>query len=326
MIWLALRRRRTALAVFFGTALLLDAWMVVNGHTSANALRHTGTCQSFPCVQPSELYAPAHQAVVVDLLLVLLPLVLGLVFGVGLVAGDSRTGRHRLVWTQEVSRTRWYLTSLGVAVIGALLVTVVELPVAHWWAGVAWVDLPNQVTLGGDRIQPVAFPVSGVVPLAYACFAVALGTGAGAVLRRVPWAAAVTVIAYLALSVVMVTTVRASFAPTGFFMDDTTNSAQYVNWPHPPPWVISYEFRTIPGGGRAKQVASPNHVAAACSAYGYDPGRQIACLDRLGVEGGFVTQSPAHYWRLQWAEALIYLGMAVVLAGVGLVAVRRMQD
>jgi hypothetical protein len=44
------------------------------------------------------------------------------------------------------------------------------------------------------------------------------------------------------------------------------------------------------------------------------------------VEGGFVTQSSAHYWRLQWVESALYAGLAIVLAALGLVAVRRIQD
>ena len=326
MMWVALRRRRTALAVLLGLALLLDAWMVVNHRAATDALLRAGCAPTVPCVTPSGLFAPARQAVVIVVLLWLLPLALGLVLGVGLVAGESERTTHRLAWTQGVPRTRWYLMSLAVAVGGALVVTAVELPVAHSWAGAAWVDLPNQLTLYGDRIQPDVFAVSGVVPFAYTCTAVALGGVSGAVLRRVPWAAAVTVVGYGLLAVVMVTIVRPTFAPTGFHPDDTTDSVQYVNWPQPPPWVIAYEVRAIPGAERAARAASPDQVAAACSVYGYDPGRQIACLNRQGVEGGFVIQPPDHYWRLQWAEALLYMGLAVVFAGAGLVAVRRMQD
>ena len=247
MTWLALRRRRSTFFVFLGLSLVLDFWMVVNGHTSANALSHTGLCQTFACTQPTELYAPARQAVVVDLLLLLLPLGLGLTLGVGLVAGEAERSTNRLVWTQDVTRTRWYVTSLAVSVGIAGVIAAVVLPVAHWWAGVAWVDLPGTLTLGGDRIQPDMFPVSGIVPLAYTVFAVTLGAAVGAVVRRVPWAAAVTVVLYLALAVVMVTTVRQGFAPTGFLVDSTTDSAQYAPWPTPPPWNVGYEYRVIPG-------------------------------------------------------------------------------
>ena len=326
MTWLALRRRRSTFFVFLGLSLVLDFWMVVNGHTSANALSHTGLCQTFACTQPTELYAPARQAVVVDLLLLLLPLGLGLTLGVGLVAGEAERSTNRLVWTQDVTRTRWYVTSLAVSVGIAGVIAAVVLPVAHWWAGVAWVDLPGTLTLGGDRIQPDMFPVSGIVPLAYTVFAVTLGAAIGAVVRRVPWAAAVTVVLYLALAVVMVTTVRQGFAPTGFLVDSTTDSAQYAPWPTPPPWNVGYEYRVIPGVVRGPDAPPPVAVFEACRPYGEHPQDLVDCMRRRGVEGGFVTQSPAHYWRLQWVEALLYAGLAVVLAGVGLVAVRRTQD
>jgi len=326
MIWLPVRRRRTTLVVLLALTVGLDLWMVVNGHTSANDLRHTGLCQTVACTQPSELYAPARQAVVVDLVLWLLPLALGLALGVGLVAGDTGTARNRLVWTQGVSRTRWYLVSLGAALGGALLVTLVELPFAHWWAGVAWVDLPTALSLGGSRVQPDVFPVSGVVPLAYTGFAVTLGVAAGAVLRRVPWAAVVTVVVYVALAVAMTTSVRPSFAPTGFHMDGTTDSVQYVDWPSPPPWVIGYEYRLIPGASVPTVRLPPDRVAQACAYLGIHPQDVVTCMRRQGVEGGFVTQSPSNYWRLQWSEAALYLGLAVAFGAAGLVAVRRTQD
>ena len=307
-------------------AVALDAWMLADGHASADELRRTGLCPTLPCQQPTGAFAPARQAAVIDLLLLVLPLALGLVLGVGLVAVETERGTHRLAWTQAVSRTRWYLTSLATAAAGALVVAAVVLPIAHWWAGIAWVDLPGTLTLGGGRIQPDVYPVSGVVPLAYTLFAVALGTVAGAALRRVPWGAAVTVVGYLALAVVMVGAVRSTLAPAGFLVADTTDSAQYVTWPDPPPWNVTYEYRAIPGVVRSAGAPSPDRVAAACSLLGVHPQDVVECLGRHGVEGGFVTQSPAHFWRLQWAEAALYLGLALVLAALGLVAVRRSQD
>ena len=83
------------------------------------------------------------------------PALLGVVFGTALVAGEYERSTHRLAWTQQrVSRTRWYLTSWAV-VAGALTVLVaLELPVAHWWAGAAWIDLPQpspRVGAGSNR-------------------------------------------------------------------------------------------------------------------------------------------------------------------------------
>jgi hypothetical protein len=326
MTWLAFRRRRTAFVVFLLTAVALDTWMLVNGRASSDALQRIGLCTTFPCAQPNGIFAPARQAVVIDLLLLVLPLALGLAFGAGLVAGETERGTHRLAWTQDVSRTRWYLTSLGVTLGGALVIVAIVLPVAHWWAGIAWVDLPGTLTLGGSRIQPDVFPVSGVVPLAYTGFAVVLGGATGAVLRRVSWTSATTVVLYVALAVVLVTTVRASFAPTGFLVDGTTDSAEYVTWSTPPPWNVGYEYRDIPGVGRSALAPSPDKVAAACQVYGIHPQAVVTCMRHHGVEGGFVIQSPIHYWRLQWVESALYTGLTVLLAAVGLVAVRRSQD
>ena len=326
MTWTALRRRRNALVAFLLLALALDVWMLVNGHSSAAELQRTGLCTTLSCEEPAGAFAPARQAVVIDLLLLVFPLALGLVLGVGLVAAETERGTHRLAWTQGVTRTRWYLTSLAVAGGGALVVVAAELPVAHWWAGVAWVDLPTAFTLGGSRIQPDVYPVSGVVPLAYTLAAVSLGGAAGALLRRVPWASAVTVIGYAVLAVVMVVTVRPSLAPAGFTVSDTTSSAQYVDWPDPPPWNTSYVYRSVPGVERPAGAPSPDRVAVACTLLGIHPQGVVHCLDRNGVQGGFVVQPPTHYWRLQWAESVLYAALAVALAGLGLVAVRRSQD
>ena len=75
---------------------------------------------------------------------------------------------------------------------------------------------------------------------------------------------------------------------------------------------------TGPGGAcQVASVCSPDNV--------YAP-KYVRCLKVHGVEGGFVYQSPRHYWRIQWAEAAIYLGLSLVLFAVTLVAVCRSRD
>ena len=325
MTWLAFRRHRTLFLVFVAVVAVLDVWMLRTGHGTLPPAEQI--CGNLPCQEPSGVFAPARQAAVLDLVLLALPCLLGVVFGTSLVAGEYERSTHRLAWTQQrVSRTRWYLTSWAV-VAGALTVLVaLELPVAHWWAGAAWIDLPQSVAPGGSRIQPNVFGLSGVVPLAYTLFALALGTTAGAVTRRVGWAAASTVVVYAAVAVVLVVGLRTTFAPATFLVNGTTDSVQYAHLPSPPPWVVGYEYRRIPGSRIPSGARSPDQVARACAVYGIDPRAVVRCMSARGVEGGFMTQPARNYWRLQWIEAGVVAGLTALLFGLGLLAVRRSQD
>ncbi len=328
MIWLAWRRNRGRILTVVGGLAVLGLWMVHDAHAGAvlggaTACSQSGQDDYTRCTAP---LSPGNQAVVINGLLLFLPCLLGLLFGAPLVAGEAERATHRLAWTQHRSRTRWFVTTWVSVALVLTAVVAAAVPLAQWWSGQVSVKVPEAVSLGGDRIQPNLFSVTGLVPVAYSLFALALGAALGAILRRTSLAVVGTIVVYSVVALVMVFAVRPALAPTGFLVDGTTDSPQYAPFPDPPPWNVAYRYRAIPGSSVRPGSPSPDAVALRCSVHAEHPDQVVRCMSAHGVEGGFVFQPPSHYWRLQMGESLLYLVGTGVLFGLGVVAVRRMRD
>jgi hypothetical protein len=326
VILAASRRHRSALIGLFALALVLDGWMIWLHHDGESVFHNMVYCNGRPCNLTSGRTVAGDENAVVDVLLLFFPCLAGILLGAPMVAGETDGSTHRLAWTQGISRGRWLLDSYAVLAGGALVLVAVVLVIAQWWSGTAWLNIPSAIALGGDRIQPDIFSVSGVVPMAYTLFAVTLGAAAGAITRRTTAAIATTVVVYVLMAGLMVALVRPELAPTSFVRSDTTDSVQYAPLPRPSPWVVTYEYRVVAAApARSRPTTDPDTIALDCSSYGQTR-LLVRCLDRHGVEGGFETESPANFWKLQWNEAAIYLALTGAFGLLLFRAVRRLQD
>jgi hypothetical protein len=132
-------------------------------------------------------------------LLDLVPLLAGLFWGAPLIARETERGTHRLVWTQSVSRRRWLTVKLAAFTGAAVLASAVGSSLLAWWLR----PFNQLVAIGAggnvNRMTPGLFDLSGIAPAGFALFAFALGTAAGALIRRTVPAMAVTLGGYLAL-------------------------------------------------------------------------------------------------------------------------------
>jgi hypothetical protein len=332
MIWLAWRRNRLLLLVMLGVFIALAVWMILVAHASDAITEHSclqvSDTNAFRCTGPLYVVnrsstSASDQAAVINVLLLFLPCLLGIVFGAPLVANEAEHATNRLAWTQGRSRTAWLATSWVVVAALLLAATVAFSPIAQWWSGRVYPNIPESLFLPGSRIQPNFFGITGAVLVAYTLFAFALGVAMGAVLRRTSVAVVATIVVYGVVAVIMVVVVRPSLAPTAFLKSDTTDSVQYVTVPYPPPWVVTYEYRYIPGVKQRTTTVSPDQIGTYCQGLGESPSLQARCLTKSGVEGGFVYLAPNRYWQIQWREALIYLGATIILFSFSVWTVRR---
>jgi hypothetical protein len=329
MIWLVWRRNRLRLTLFAALLVALGVWMGLEAHafdSAHNVCRH----MTYQCGVIYGMFSVENQATAINALLLFLPSLAGILFGAPLVAQELEQHTNRLVWTQDVSRTRWFIgewfgIGLTLVALASLLVLITQ-----WWSGQVFVRLPLDLTLSG-RIQPTLFAVTGVVPIAYTLFAFSLGAALGAIFRRTSWAVAGTVVAYTAVAFLMVFGIRPSLASRGFLSETRSTSDQYVTLPSPRPWNLGYGFRFTPGTQATTGVSPPSAIAQRCqnrslgdqNPPNYSPSRYRQCLSANDVQGGFFYQPADHYWALQWAEAGIYVGAAFVLLGLTLWSVRR---
>ena len=213
MIWLAWRQFRAQAVTATVGLLLLGAWLLATGPGLADEYASgLAGCSSSGCDQFMDGFVDQHQKTILALTLVVLfvPAVLGLFWGAPLVARELDAGTHRLVWNQSVTRFRWLTVKL--ILIGVSCAAVAGLVV--WWVE-RWSAPLDEASLVDPRLpMGVTFATSGVVPLAYAVFAFALGVTAGMLTKRVLPAMAMTLLLFLVAQVAVGWLVRPHLAPT----------------------------------------------------------------------------------------------------------------
>lgn len=341
MIWLTWRQHRTILIVGTLGALALAVWMLVVEHdyaTSRTAIARS--CPSFGATAPTaecqillgRFFGAMNQATSVPALLFAAPLLVGVLLGVPLVAGELEHDTVLLLFTQGISRTRWlvirWLTLLAPVVVVASAFALF----GNWWY---WhvqmgpnVGPPNTIVAGVSRIQPGNFDDMGIVPIAYAVFALALGTAIGAVLRRAIWAALATIVGFVAVRVSFRQLIRPHLAPLLFQPEQIGAVPLTTPLTSAPVWVVSNSYRDLPGSTASLAQASVDHVSMLCSQTSSASGVQVydyydRCLAAHGLQFGTYYQPSSRFWPLQWGEAAIFVAASVVLFGIALWAVRR---
>src|SRR5438132_90859 len=238
-----------------------------------------------------------------------LPALLGLFWGAPVIGRELEQATHVCVWTQGVTRLRWLSSKLAALLALTLVLTVSYALLISWWLGPL-----NRST--GDRFQPGIFDQQGLVPVAYAVFALALGIAAGAVLKRTMPAMAATLVGFVGLRILVASLARRHFtAPV---------KSTYVPLPgadvtHPGAWVFSQH--TYDSAGR---VVSPFDVPSTCPPTLHPT---TAALDRCIRAHGFlntdVYQPASRFWLFQGIEAALFGGLAVALLALTFWWVRR---
>jgi hypothetical protein len=330
MIWLTWRQFRvqalTAATALVAVAILLGA----TGPGMAGQYATSGLtgCQGDTCanaatsfleqLQANSLY---HVTYPLGLVLILVtPALLGVFWGAPLIARELETGTYRLAWNQSVTRTRWLAVKLTLTGLAAMAVTEALSLMHAWWAD----PISKAIALGGgasvlsgNRFAWIAFASHGITPLGYAAFAFALGTAAGALIRRAVPAMAVTLAIFAVAQVPMPLWGRPNIIPP--VQTIGTVEAAQVNFG-------SLTASAVPGQPGAMVVASHAVNAAgqvvpslpvSCfpdsgpAKFAGDPGQ---CMDKLGIREVVSYQPASRYWPIQLIETGIFLVLALGLA------------
>src|SRR5262245_28903805 len=187
MIWLNWRQFRTPALVAAAALVVALAVLGLTGSRLAHdytalglsdcAAGHEAQVGTLSCGDLERKFLGYYPALrLLGPLLLVVPALIGAFWGAPLIARELEVGTQRLAWVQSVTRTRWL--GVKVAVIGAVgvgLTALLSLAIT-WWSG------PFDRLNG--RMSPEQFAQRGLVPLAYAAFAFALGTAVGAVIHR----------------------------------------------------------------------------------------------------------------------------------------------
>jgi len=249
-----------------------------------------------------------------------LPVLIGVFIGAPLFARELEQGTHVLAFTQSVSRTRWMLSNLLVALLPSVVVLIALQQLVSWWLSAAGFLGPRS----SGPLHFLNFGIEHFSPVAYALFAFALGTFIGVVSRRtlVAMTAALTtfIVARFALADVpghLVPT-RHLEADPGASMAESQGGAL----------VMERGWLDAAGRKLSSDTASPLLQACKSTPAGTPRTQEefLACLPQSGLArqyADFVPESQA--WQVHLVDASIYGGLAVLLL-VGTALVLRRQS
>jgi len=307
MSWLLWRQHRLQGAIAaaayaaFGVAVLLTGWHMANiYHSALVTCRANGTCDELNLFQG---YGP-----IVDVinLTAIVPLLIGLFWGVTSVGREMETGTHALAWTQSVTRRRWLAGKIGLLMGAAAFWAAAVTAAVTWWS-------KTTNSYYGDRFQGGKFMIQGIVPVGYALFAAALGLTAGALIRRTLPALAVTVFGYVAALVTVSNWIRPHLA-TPLVSDvpfDQPDAVPSGSW-------LLHQDLVLHGHVVSGALSLPAQCAASA-----DNGSVRTCLADLGYRYVVHYQPASRYWTFQWMEFTGFVALAAVLTVIAWFTVLR---
>ena len=299
LVW---RLHRNQAFVAVGALAVLAVILLVTGITMADDYRNTlASCAAQNCgsVPSSSLFR--GDGAIMDLVdaTIAVPLLFGLFWGAPLLAKEFEDGTHNLAWTQGVSRRRWLRANVAWSLVAAALWGAALAALVSWWR------FPENAL--DSRFG--AFDIQGIVPVAYALFAVTLGVAVGSVIRRVLPSLAATLAIFVAIRVAVGLYLRPHF------LTPVTKVLPLLGSSPAGAWVISSDM--VNGNGQNLGAGWDfNQLPAACgSSFPGGKGLNGPCLSAHGFHQILTYQPDSRFWAFQGMEAGIFLVLAVVLVG-----------
>jgi hypothetical protein len=324
MTWLVWRQHRiqfllgAALLAAFAVLIVITGVQVANQYHAAQlaCALHQG------CRHVGGLFMGSHVVGFLVISTLGAPALVGLFWGAPLVAAEAEAGTTQFAWMQSVTRKRWLAVKIGWMLLAAAIWGGVISVLVTWWQS------PNNAEQL-DQFNPGRFDIMYLVPVAYSLFAVALGIAAGAVLRRVLPAMAVTLAGFIAVRALIALLARPHY------MSPVTVYYKVTSGFTPPGafWQIAQGIV----GPNGQAIAQPNNMAyidgvpqtalpASCAPLANGPGNPTgSCAQALTHFREFLTYQPAdRFWAFQGIETGIFLVLtAALIAATAMLLLRR---
>jgi hypothetical protein len=293
--WLAWRQlRANAIFAVAATTVIVVVLVATRSHISS-------------AVVGDELSTVDDMLQLLGTALIGVPVFIGAFWGAPLVARELETGTHRLAWTQSVGRGRWLVTRLGAAAVVAILVTGVFSAAFTWWS------IPLDEV--GNRIGTANFGQRGMVPVAYALFALALGALAGAVIRRTLPAMAASAAAFFVVRYAFQLAIRPRLLDPVTVALPSNSFGQRAD-PSGGGWILSTTVvdgagRAIPGNDVGNLLAGACHLTRESA-----DSELIRCANRVGIHDVVRMHPDDQFWAMQAWESLCFVVLAAGVAAL----------
>jgi len=316
MNWLIWRLHRKQFAFAALALVIVSAVAIPTGVHISNAYHQAlATCsQTATCDNLGSILFQGDGALFdgMALLPVAVPFLLGLFWGVPLIAKEYEEGTNKLAWTQGVTRKRWLTTNILWMLAAAAVFGAITSLIFTWWS-----ITPNALHL--SRFSPVEFDGENLMPVVYSMFAVALGALFGAWFKKVMLALAVTLGVLAFVQIGMALGVREYYQPAAIQRTSIENSRD----PSGQVWILHDDI--VNAHDQPVNLAQPTpECGAADKNNERKTGTLVSCLAAHGYQWKTVYQPQDRYWKFQYMEAGIYVAatMAVVGATYALVLKR----
>ena len=242
------------------------------------------------------------------LMLNLVPAAVGTFIGAPLIAREFEAGTWQLAWTQAVPRLRWLamkLTALGAVTV---LLTIAFAALATWYRR-PWDALDG-------RFAPEGFDLEGLMPSAYALFAFAAGTAAGALVRRSVPALAIALTTFAAVRYTVDTWLRPRFrTPVTTVWDPVTQRGAVGR----DGWSLASGIVDTGGHHLTEAQAYQDVYKAALG----DRTDVPTYLHTHGMRLWNTYQPGNRFWTFQLIETALYVGLVVLLLALVIWRIRR---
>jgi ABC-type transport system involved in multi-copper enzyme maturation permease subunit len=321
MTWLVWRQHRFQ---FYVGAALLAAFavaMVITGLQLASQYHSDLICTATGCRHLGGLFMGNKAMGFLVISTLAAPILVGLFYGAPLVAAEAEAGTTQFAWMQSVTRKRWLTVKIGWMLLAAAIWGGAITALVTWWSG------PNNA-LQHNAFDPGRFDIMGLVPVAYSVFAMALGIAAGAMIRRVLPAMAVTLAAFVAVRAVIALWLRPHYmsAVTVYYKVTSGFTPAGAAW-QLKSGILGPNGQAIDQNTNGSVVAGipANYLPASCNPtvrgiFRVPP----SCTQALDRFRGFTTYQPANrYWAFQGIETGIFLALAAALIAVTAVVLLR---
>jgi ABC-type transport system involved in multi-copper enzyme maturation permease subunit len=304
MTWLVWRQHRAAFWTIIAATVLCTAWIVYQRGQMMDFLDAYG----FPAKNldnAEKEFSPYISAfTTITTGLTAIPVMLGVLLGAPLLAGDLESGTAKLVAAQSVSRNRWLATKLVLTGLVVTVTTVALSAVFGWW----WSPIKNE-PLDIEWTSREFFNTTGPVPVALSLLSVFGGVLIGVILRRTLAAMVVTLGFTVAVQAVwgyfklslgdVVTVTRKSVSP----------GDPVVTFPEVPRTAHVLDTSYLTGSGKLVDLNACTDAQTAQAAE--------LCMKKADIVGGSTDYIPISQMSgMQWYGASILFALTVGVVAV----------
>lgn len=295
-----------ALAVFTAVAIPVGIHITDVYHSALTTCSQTDTCDNL-----GNILFQGDGALFdgLSLVPVAVPFLLGLFWGVPLIAKEYEDGTNKLVWTQGVTRRKWLTANITWMLVAAAVFGTITSLVSTWWS-----RTPNALHM--SQFSPLEFDGANLMPILYSIFAVALGAVVGAWIKKIMLALAVTLGLLSVIQIGMAIGVRPLYQSPVIQRTSVENSRD----PSGQVWILHDDI--VNSHDQPVNLAAPTPE---CGAVNKNSERQtgalVSCLAAHGYQWKTVYQPADRYWKFQIIEAGIYAGATAIAVGTAYVLV-----